>query len=235
MSTPQTRWEQNWIHDSSRWQSYADKFAHYYADGTDMDGEARFVDMLAPRHATVLDAGCGTGRVAAGIAARGHRVVGVDKDAGLVQIGGQRYPGLPLLVHDLVALDSAILVAAGQPDSFDVIVCPGNVMVYLAAGTERQVLANLSALLKPGGRVVFGFATDREYTVDGLDSDAQAVGLAFEHRFGTWQLDLFDADADWAVSVFRAAGRAVPADGPDGRWIGKGNSDEASRSTAEGR
>lgn len=235
MNTPQTRWEQNWLREDRQWQSYADKFAQYYADGTDMDGEARFVDMLTPRNATVLDAGCGTGRVAAGIAARGHRVVGVDKDAGLVQIGVQRYPEVPLLVQDLVALDAVVLQAAGQPDAFDVIACPGNVMVYLAAGTERQVLTNLVALLKPGGRVVFGFATDREYTVDGLDSDALAVGLAFEHRFRTWQLDPFADNSDWAVSVFRAAGRAVPADGPDGRWIGKGNSDEASRSTAEGR
>ncbi|MGI8417970.1 MAG: class I SAM-dependent methyltransferase [Nakamurella sp.] len=206
MNTPQTRWEQNWLREDRHWQSYADKFAQYYADGTDMDGEARFVHMMAPRNATVLDAGCGTGRVAAGIAARGHRTVGVDKDAGLVQIGVQRYPEVPLLVHDLVSLDAAVLVAAGQPDEFDVIVCPGNVMVYLAAGTERLVLANLAGLLKPAGRAVFGFATDRDYTVDGLDADAQTVGLVFEHRFATWQLDPFAADSDWAVSVYRGPG-----------------------------
>lgn len=222
MSTPQTRWEQNWIDDSGRWQHYADKFARYYADGTDMDGEARFVDMMAPRHATVLDAGCGTGRVAAGLTTRGHLAVGVDKDAGLVEIGVQRYPGLPLLVHDLVALDGAVLRAAQEPAEFDIIVCPGNVMVYVAPGTERQVLAKMAALLKPGGRVVFGFGTGRDYTVDGLDADADAVGLAHEHRFATWHLDPFVADSDWAVSVFRAPGIVAAADGPDGKWAPTG-------------
>ncbi|MDQ6658982.1 MAG: methyltransferase domain-containing protein [Actinomycetota bacterium] len=204
MSTPQTRWEQDWTTGGDRWQDYADRFARYYADGTDMDGEARFVDMMAPRTAIVLDAGCGTGRVAAGLAARGHRAVGVDKDAGLVAIGVQRYPEVTLLVQDLVELDAGVLDAAGQPTEFDVIVCPGNVMVYLAAGTERQVLANLASLLTPAGRAVFGFATCRDYRVGTFDADAEAVGLRLEHRFGTWHLDPFSDDSSWAVSVYRA-------------------------------
>lgn len=205
-TTPPTRWEQQWAAGSERWQSYADRFAASYADGTDLDGEARFVDAMVPRGSAVLDAGCGTGRVAAGLAARGHRAVGVDKDAGLVQIGIQRYPAVPLLVHDLVALEAAAFEALPVSPPFDAIVCPGNVMVYAAAGTEQQILRNFDALLAPGARVVFGFATDRDYRVGDLDAQADTIGWTLEQRFATWHLDPFSDDSDWAVSVFRTSG-----------------------------
>ena len=107
------------------------------------------------------------------------------------------------------------LAAAGGPAEFDVIVLAGNVMVYVAAGTERAVLATVSALLVSGGRLVCGFSTDREYTVADLDADAAAVGLTVEHRFATWHLDPWRDDADWAVTVLRgrieAAGVNEPA------------------------
>jgi SAM-dependent methyltransferase len=205
-STPSTRWELEQTGD--RWQAYADRFARHHAEGTDLFGEARFVDALAPRSASVLDAGCGTGRVAAGLMAAGHRAVGVDKDAGLIAIARNRYPGVDYLEADLVALDSGMLATAGLPTAFDVIVAAGNVFVYLAPGTERDVLTGLAALLRPGGRMVTGFATDRAYRVADLDTDATAVGLVVDHRFATWQLDPYRADSDWAVTVMRIADEA---------------------------
>lgn len=43
----------------------------------------------------VLDLGCGTGRVALHLARRGHRVVGIDVDAGLVAALNERAGGVP--------------------------------------------------------------------------------------------------------------------------------------------
>jgi len=43
----------------------------------------------------ILDLGCGTGRVALHLARRGHRVVGIDVDAGLVAATNERAEGLP--------------------------------------------------------------------------------------------------------------------------------------------
>lgn len=200
-STP-TRWDTEQIADPERWQSYVDRFTGLYESGADVDGEARFVDAIAERGSVILDAGCGAGRVAAALRERGHDAAGVDKDAGHIAIGRERYRGLPLLAHDLVTLDTATLQEAGLPTEYDIVVLAGNVMVYLAPGTEREVLGAMRALLRPGGRIVTGFHTDRAYTVEQLDADATAVGLRLQHRFGTWQLGVHDDGSDWAVSVF---------------------------------
>ena len=186
-----------------RWDFYVNRFAREYADGTDLEGEARFVDVLAPRRARVLDAGCGTGRVAAALHRMGHRAIGVDRDAGLVDIAVERYRDPTYLAADLLSLTSEMLSGAGGPDTFEVIVLAGNVMVYLAPGTEREVLRVLSGLLVSGGRIVTGFATDRDYTVADLDRDAAAIGMRVEHRFATWHLDPWSETADWAVTVLR--------------------------------
>ncbi|MEP6563018.1 MAG: class I SAM-dependent methyltransferase [Nakamurella sp.] len=200
-SPPPTRWESSVV--GERWDVYVDRFAREYAEGADLEGEARFVDVIAPRRARVLDAGCGTGRIAAALLRMGHRAIGADRDAGLVAIAADRYPGPVFLVADLLSLSPEIVVAAGGPDTFDVVVLAGNVMVYLAPGTERQVLDVLRGLLVPGGRIVLGFATGREYRVADLDRDATAIGLTWEHRFATWHLDPWFDEADWAVTVFR--------------------------------
>jgi SAM-dependent methyltransferase len=198
---PPTRWEQTVTGD--RWDFYVDRFAREFADGADLEGEARFIDVLAPRHSRILDGGCGTGRVAAALHRMGHRSVGADRDAGLVAIAVERYPGPVFMAADLLALTPERLTATGGPDAFDVIVLAGNVMVYLAPGTEQDVLRALVGLLVPGGRLVTGFATDRDYTVSDLDRDVAAVGLITQHRFATWHLDPWVADADWAVTVLR--------------------------------
>ena len=75
-----------------RWDFYADRFVREYAEGADLEGEARFVDVLAPRGARVLDAGCGTGRIAAALHRMGHTAVGADRDAGLIDIARVEYP-----------------------------------------------------------------------------------------------------------------------------------------------
>lgn len=176
--------------------AYATRFVRLARRGQDIDGEARFVDALAGRESRILDAGCGTGRVAAALAARGHRACGIDADASLIAAGREQHPGLPLEHRDLLDL---------TPDDgpFEVIVAAGNVLVYVEPGTERAVLRALASVLAPGGAAVFGFATDRDYTPARLDRDAAAIGWRLAHRFATWQLDPWTDDADWAVSVFR--------------------------------
>lgn len=188
------RWFQEWSQEQRA--EYAERFMGLAAAGKDIDGEARLIDAMAERASRILDAGCGTGRVAAALAARGHDVLGVDVDPMLITAGQRQYAGLPLAELDLLALSPSL-------GEFDLIVAAGNVMVYLDPGSERAVVAAMASVLAPGGRAVFGFATDRDYSISGLDADADAAGWVLEGRFGTWQLDPFLADSDWAVSIFR--------------------------------
>ena len=202
--SPPTRWEQQVV--GERWTFYTERFDVMTAEGADLEGEARFVDAMAQRGSAVLDAGCGTGRVAAGLVRMGHQAIGVDKDQGLIDIATGRYPGVPYLTCDLLLLTPERLQAAGGPPAFDIIALPGNVLVYLAPGSERRLLTVLTGLLRPAGRIVAGFATDRDYGPAQLMLDAAAVGLTVEHRFASWHLDPWTETSDWIVVVLRAPG-----------------------------
>ncbi|WP_431945676.1 class I SAM-dependent methyltransferase [Micromonospora marina] len=193
-----TRWVTDTKPGHSQW--YVDRFRQLAAEGADLAGEARLLDALVPPGVRVLDAGCGTGRVAAALAARGHDVVGVDADPTLVEAARADHPGPRFLVADLAELD---LAAQGEAEPFDAAVLAGNVMVFVAPGTERDVLGRVAAHVHPDGLVVVGFATDRGYPVAELDADAIAAGLRPEHRFATWDLRPWRDDADFAVTVLR--------------------------------
>ncbi|MGY0003855.1 class I SAM-dependent methyltransferase [Micromonospora sp. I033] len=193
-----TRWVTETRPGHSQW--YVDRFRRLAAEGADLAGEARLVDTLVPPGARLLDAGCGTGRVAAALAARGHTVVGVDADPVLVDAARADHPGPRFLVADLAELD---LAAQGEPEPFDAAVVAGNVMVFVAPGTERAVLTRIAAHVRPDGLVVVGFGTDRGYPVTELDADAVAAGLRLEHRFATWDLRPWHDDAEFAVTVLR--------------------------------
>ncbi|MFI7249303.1 class I SAM-dependent methyltransferase [Micromonospora chalcea] len=193
-----TRWVTDTKPGHSQW--YVDRFRQLAAEGADLSGEARLLDALVPPGARILDAGCGTGRVAAALAARGHDVVGVDADPTLVEAARADHPGPRFLVADLAELD---LAAQGEPEPFDAAVLAGNVMVFVAPGTERDVLRRVAAHVRPDGLVVVGFATDRGYPVADLEADAVAAGLRPEHRFATWDLRPWRDDAEFAVTVLR--------------------------------
>lgn len=199
---PATRWATE--RSLAQRKAYTQRFERIAATGEDVHGEARFVDALAGRGAVILDAGCGTGRLAAELRLRGHDAVGVDADELLVEAGLRQHPGLPLARLDLTELSPEALAAAGLPTSYDVIVAAGNVMVYVAPGTEQRVLRHLASVLRPSARAIFGFHTDRPFTHDDLDRAAAAVGWVREHRFGTWQCDPDDPSGDWATSVYRS-------------------------------
>ncbi|GAA1729391.1 class I SAM-dependent methyltransferase [Aeromicrobium alkaliterrae] len=183
--------------DEVQRRAYARRFVDITAKGGDIDGEARLIDAMAAPGSTILDAGCGAGRITAALTARGHQVIGVDADPLLIEAGRDQHPAADLRVLDLVDLTPEV----GGP--FDVIVCTGNVMTYAEPGTEPAILTAMATVLAPHGRAVFGFHTDRDYTVADLDRDGTAVGWRLEHRWGTWNLDPYTDSSDWAVSTFR--------------------------------
>jgi SAM-dependent methyltransferase len=182
--------------------AYIQRFKDLAAAGHDLAGEARLVDAMLPRGSRVLDAGSGTGRIAAHLADVGHEVVGVDGDPVLVAAATEEHPGPRFLIGDLAELD---LPARGIPDPFDAIVCAGNVVTFLAPSTRRDVLRRLLAHLDPGGRAAIGFGAGRGYLFDDFLADARATGWTPDLLLATWDLRPFTPDADFLVAVLRPA------------------------------
>jgi SAM-dependent methyltransferase len=193
-----TRWVT--AHGAGHAQWYIERFRRMAAEGVDLDGEARLLDAMLARRSRVLDAGCGPGRVGAELAARGHVVVGVDSDRELIEAAQADHPGPNWLVADLAELD---LAAEGEREPFDAAVLAGNVMPFLAPGTEGPVLARITAHLRDDGLLVVGFGLERGYPLADFDAHAAAAGLELEHRFATWDLRPWQDDAPFAVTVLR--------------------------------
>jgi SAM-dependent methyltransferase len=183
-----------------RGDAYDSYFERLAATGRDMHGEASFVERLRPR--SVLDAGCGTGRVARELARRGMEVVGVDVDADMIATARSKAPDLEWRLADLVSVD------LGR--AFDAIVMAGNVMIFLVPGTEGAVLANMARHLAPEGVLITGFQMGYSLTIEAYDKLADAAGLRLEERWATWDRDPWSSENDYAVSVHRrksASGR----------------------------
>ena len=193
-----TRWETETDEGHSQW--YIDRFRKMADEGADLEGEARLVDAMVPRGARLLDAGCGPGRIGGALHARGHTVVGVDVDPALIPAAEEDHPGPRWLVGDLSELD---LTAAGEPEPFDAAVMAGNVIVFIAPGTEADVLRRVAAHVAPDGFVVVGFHVNRTLPLADFDAAVDAAGLRIEHRFATWDLRAWHDDADFAVTVLR--------------------------------
>jgi SAM-dependent methyltransferase len=195
--------------EHSQW--YIDRFRGLADSGADLHGEGRFVDAMVPRGSRILDAGCGFGRVGAYLAAAGHDVVGVDIDPVLIAAAQEQAPKARWILSDLAELD---LAAHGVTEGFDVVVCAGNVMTFLAAGTRRSALGRMRAQLRAGGRVVVGFGAGRDYDFAEFLADAADSGLAPEVLLSTWDLRAFAEGAEFLVAVLgpTSFGPEVPAE-----------------------
>lgn len=174
-------------------EAYQRRFDALAAGGHDVHGEATFVMGFSP--ASVLDAGCGTGRVAVEVARRGVQVVGVDADRSMLATARRRSPDLDWREHDLAVLDLGCL--------FDVVVMAGNVMLFTAPGTEEAVVAGCARHVAPGGALVAGFQLGRGYALDDYDAATASQGLVLSERFATWDRQPFPGDGGYAVSVHR--------------------------------
>jgi len=190
MSLPPTRWALG----GQANDGYGRKFAELVASGEDVDGEARLADTLLPRRGRVLDIGSGMGRVAAALSARGHHVVAVEPDPALAEQSRRTYPDLEVLELDARSLDADTLAGLGNPAAYDLAALVGNVMVFLADGTEREVLGRVRGLLATGGRVLVGFhlrggpPTARTYPAEEFVADVEASGLRVDLRAGSYEL-----------------------------------------------
>lgn len=201
------------VHVSPRWarwraavdlDEYDRRWDHQAAAGADVHGEADLVASLVGPPASVLDAGCGTGRVAIELARRGYGAAGVDLDDQLLAYARRRAPELGWWCADLATMD------LGR--RFDVIVQAGNVINFCRPEHRAAIVATAARHLAPGGRLVAGFSIEAETGPDGGRTDnasiyelaATSAGLQREARWSTWGRGRPEPADDYAVFVHRS-------------------------------
>jgi SAM-dependent methyltransferase len=163
--------------------------------GSSIHGEADFIESLGVK--SVLDAGCGTGRVAIELAHRGIAVVGVDSNEDMLAIARNKAPDLDWILADLATLRLYDMTR------FEAVVMAGNVMLFLRPGTEEAVIENMAAHLVPGGLLVNGFQIDlSSLDLQQYDYMAASAGLQPAGRWATWDRDPF-LGGDFVVSLHR--------------------------------
>lgn len=148
-------------------------------------------------HASVLDAGCGTGRHAAALIAKGHQVDVADASRELLSQAGERCPAARALLVDLCTMDI--------PARYDAVTCRGVLNDMITDKERESAVASLVACLRPGGLL---FLDVREAEASRLRADDGGRGIvadlgnAGELRFSTrtsWQRGLLHVEERYEV------------------------------------
>lgn len=185
---------------------YDRRWQNLEAQGRSVHGELDFVERRLPnRTLRILDAGCGTGRLAIEAARRGHRVTGVDLDPDMIERARSKAPDLEWICCDLATVDIG--------DSVDVAVMAGNIPLFCAPGSQAAIISSLGRLLVPGGLLICGFSIEKgigSYSPEDFRRDAKSAGLELVNRYASWDEDpsrsdegRFDEGDDYAVIVCR--------------------------------
>jgi 2-polyprenyl-3-methyl-5-hydroxy-6-metoxy-1,4-benzoquinol methylase len=174
-------------------EAYQRRFDELAAGGMDVHGEADFVCSLNP--SSVLDAGCGTGRVAMELGRRGLDVVGVDRDASMLDTARRLAGDLTWVEADLTTME------LGR--RFDVVILAGNVVLFTTAGTEAALVETCARHVDDEGALVAGFQLGRGYDLADYDWVCAGSGLALVDRFASWDRRPFAVGVGYAVSIHR--------------------------------
>jgi 2-polyprenyl-3-methyl-5-hydroxy-6-metoxy-1,4-benzoquinol methylase len=187
----------------SQWRStndleeYHSRGRRLEATGRSPHGEADFIESLHP--SSVLDAGCGMGRVAIELARRGIEVVGVDLDDDLLEYARRSEPSLAWVHADLSTVQ--------LERTFGIVAMPGNVMVFCRPSDRSGLIRNCAGHLEPAGLLVSGFqleSADDSLNLVEYDQMCTESGLELTERWATWDRVPYGGD-DYAVSVHRRA------------------------------
>ena len=183
----------------ARGADYDARFEALEQAGQHVHGEADFVASFGVT--SVIDAGCGTGRVAIELARRGLHVVGVDRERNMLRAAQEKAPHLTWCLADLATVQINDPLANNQLQLFEAIVMAGNVMIFIDPGTAQSVIKNLARHLCPLGLFIAGFQLQQGLCLKSYDDDARRAGLHLKERWATWDRKPWYEGCDYAVSV----------------------------------
>lgn len=162
------------------------------AQGKSVHDEADFVDDLGGQK--VLDAGCGTGRIAVELARRGRSVVGTDLDADMLAYARRKPEPVRWEQGNLATIDCG--------EVFDTVLMAGNILVFAKAEDRPAIVANLARHMADGGALVIGSSVAPDCQFAQVDTWCKAAGLELSEQYSTWDREAFDG-GDYRVSIHR--------------------------------
>ncbi len=145
----------------------------------------------------VADVGCGPGHIAAYLAGRGCRVVGLDISPRMIEVARQRYPQVTFEVGSMLDLpvhDGAWTGAA----------CPYSI-IHLEPAQRPVAFAELARVIVSGGWLLLSFHVSGEGKVAG---DVKHVSFWWDHEV---DLDFQFLDPDIVAAEVSSAGFTVMA------------------------
>jgi SAM-dependent methyltransferase len=146
----------------------------------------------------VGDIGCGTGRLARYLAARGLSPQGIDLSPEMIRVARRDQPGFDFDVADLRALPFADASLAG-------VVCWYSLM-YLTPSDRSAAFGELARVVKPGGYLVTAFKAGDSQVRRGGRSTGLGVGFDV-YWLSPGEMEHRAADAGFAAGA-AAGGRA---------------------------
>jgi ubiquinone/menaquinone biosynthesis C-methylase UbiE len=141
---------------------------------------ADVIDALAARtrigpSTTVVDVGTGTGFVAAGLAGRTDRVLGVDNSPAMLAVARDNLAALD--ATNVVTVQGDLDALPLADDSADVAVAN---MVLHHAPDPAAMLAEMARVVRPGGRIAITDAVEHSY--EWMRTEQADIWLGFSPR-----------------------------------------------------
>lgn len=132
-------------------------------------GDEAFYAAACAGAGTVLELGCGYGRILLTLAARGHRVTGIDLDPGLLTLAGAGTQTLAERQRAGLSLHLGDMRRFSLPEErFERIIIPYNGLYCLADESEQVACLSAAARhLDHGGEVIFD-----AYAIDAFHAEA---------------------------------------------------------------
>jgi SAM-dependent methyltransferase len=174
-----------------------DLFAAYY-DAVNEEPEERIALVLSvieryhPGASAVLELGCGTGAVLAGLGS-GYALTGVDRSGGMLDVARRRVPSATLVRDDITTVD--------LHRSFDVVLCVCDTINHLTEWDQwRDVVATAAAHCAPGGLFILDVNTRGRFLelsestpwAHDVDGNTLVMSVTFDDPLATWHLRLFE-------------------------------------------
>src|SRR5579875_427800 len=161
--------------------------------------EKLLLELLRPG-ASILDLGCGDGRLTRALSERGYDMTGLDGSEAMLAFARERCPNIPYLLGDARGYE--------LPDRFDAVLSTFDALNHVLSGDElASVFRCTHAALKSGGYFAFDLNREEAYPEYWPRTSAMVEPDMVSIAQGKYNADLRTAYCD--ITLFRLS---------DGAW-----------------